>query len=114
MSAVKQFYRLTNQLIELLEKSQTDRDQKIAQTESLLDQRETVMKGIFPPYTSEEAELGKELIQLDARLTRLLEADKDLIQKEIKGLQAKKESNAKYINPYQNLSTDGMFYDKRK
>lgn len=114
MSAVKQFYRLTNQLIEMLEKSQTDREQKIAQIESLLDQRETVMKGIVPPYTPEEAEMGKELIQLDARLTGLIEAEKILIQKDIKDLQIKKNSNTKYVNPYQSLSADGMFYDKRK
>jgi flagellar protein FliT len=114
VSAVIEFYRLTSQLIELLEKPHMDRDQKIAQAESLIDQRETVMKGIFPPYTPEEAELGKELIQLDARLTRLLQAEKGLIQMDIKGLQTKKESNTKYVNPYQNLSTDGMFYDKKK
>lgn len=114
MSAVKQFYQLTIELIQLLENPLEDGEEKITQTEDFLNRRENLMKDIFPPYTPEEAELGKELIQLDARLIRLLEAEKSLIQKDIKELQAKKESNTKYVNPYQSLSTDGMFYDKRK
>lgn len=114
MSAVKQFYQLTIELIQLLGKPQGDRDEKITRVEELLNQREALMKEIIPPYTPEEAELGKKLIQLNARLTQLLQTEKISIQKDIKGLQTKKESNTKYVNPYQNLSTDGMFYDKRK
>ncbi|WP_210367209.1 flagellar protein FliT [Bacillus sp. REN3] len=114
MSAVKQFYQLTVELIQLLGKTDVERDGKIVRIDELLDQREALMKEIVPPYTPEEAEFGKELIQLDARLAQLLQAEKLSIQKDIKNLQVKKESNTKYVHPYQNLSTDGMFYDKRK
>lgn len=114
MSAVRQFYQLTIELIQQLGKPQGERDEKITRVEELLDQRDALMKEILPPYTPEEMELGKKLIQLNARLTQLLLTEKISIQKDIKGLQAKKESNTKYVNPYQNLSTDGMFYDKRK
>lgn len=114
MSALKQFYQITTELIQLIGKPQGEREEKITRVEELLDQREALMKEIIPPYTPEEAELGKKLIQLNAKLTQLLQAEKISIQKDIKSLQAKKESNTKYVNPYQNLSTDGMFYDKRK
>lgn len=114
MSVVIQFYQLTLELIELLEKSAEERETKISQVERLLTQREALMAEIVPPYAPNEIEVGKMLLALNAKVAQLLQGEKTDIQKDIKDLQAKKESNTKYVNPYQNLSTDGMFYDKRK
>lgn len=114
VSAVKEFYEATIELIRILQKPQTERDEKILKVEELLDKREHLMKSIVPPYTPKESEIGKQIVQLNARLDQLLKTEKISIQKDIKGLQTKKESNTKYVNPYQNLSTDGMFYDKKK
>lgn len=114
MSVVNQFYQLTIELIQLLERRHEERDDKITKVEELLNQRENLMKEIVPPYTSEDAELGKEIVKLNTILAQLLQGEKSLIQKDIKELQVKKGSNTKYVNPYQSLSTDGMFYDKRK
>nr|WP_286183045.1 flagellar protein FliT [Bacillus sp. ISL-55] len=101
-------------MIQILQKPLEERDEKILKVEELLEKREVLMKGIVPPYTLEDAELGRQIVQLNTRLDQLLIAEKIWIQKDIKNLQTKKESNTKYVNPYQNLSTDGMFYDKRK
>jgi len=112
VGAVSQFYELTVELIRILSSAE-ERDGKIVQVLSLLDKRESLMKEMVPPYTPGEVEIGQKLIQLNSRLLQLLQTEKILIQKDIKDLQTKKESNTKYVNPYQNLSTDGMFYDKR-
>lgn len=114
MSAVIQFYQLTTDLIQLLENTDVERDDKIAMVEELLNQRETLIGAIRPPFTPDEMEIGKKLNQLNGRLSQLLKVEKAAVQKDIKDLQNKKESNAKYVNPYQSLATDGMFYDKRK
>ncbi|WP_226643270.1 flagellar protein FliT [Mesobacillus subterraneus] len=114
MSAVNQFYVLTLELIQLLEKKAGERDDKIMQVEELLNQREVLLKELVRPYNPEEVELGEKLVHLNERFTKLLQAEKISIQKDIKDLQFKKESNTKYMNTYQNLATDGMFYDKRK
>ncbi|WHX40214.1 flagellar protein FliT [Mesobacillus sp. AQ2] len=114
MSSIKQFYKLTTELIQFLEKSEEERDEKITHVEDLLNQREYIMKDINPPYTTEETELGKEIVKLNTKLARLLQDEKASVQKDIKDLQIKKNSNTRYVNPYQSLSTDGMFYDKRK
>lgn len=114
MSVLNQFYHLTNEMIQLLENSQGERDDKITQVEMVLNQREALINEIVPPYTTEEVEVGHKLIQLNEKLSQLLHAEKISIHKDIKDLQTKKESNKKYINPYKSLSTDGMFYDKRK
>lgn len=111
---VLQFYDLTIKLIQLLEKYPGKRDDKIAQIEMILSQREELMKVMVPPFTHEEVEVGKNIIQLNSRLTQLLQSEKTTIQKELKDLKKKKETSIKYVNPYQNLLTDGMFYDKRK
>lgn len=114
MSSIKQFYKLTTELIQFLEKSEEERDEKITHVEDLLNQRENLLKDIVPSFTDEDVELGKEIVKLNTRLAQLLQGEKASIQKDIKELQVKKDSNTKYINPYQSLSTDGMFYDKRK
>ncbi|WP_174728840.1 flagellar protein FliT [Mesobacillus harenae] len=113
MSAVREFHQLTTELIDLLQ-MKTDRDEKILQVEALLEQREQAMVRIVPPYSDDEKALGKSLIDLNRQLTGLLSREKLLIQKDMKDLSNKKESNLKYTNPYENVSVDGMFYDKRK
>lgn len=114
MSALTQFHVVTSKLIEILEKSaDIDRDEKISLVEGLLGKREALVAEIVAPYTEEEKLLGAKIVELNKSLTRLLSMEKVLIQKDIKDLTHKKESNNKYANPYQNLSTDGMFYDKK-
>ncbi len=112
MGPVSQFYARTAELISVLE-SADERDGKISRVEALLNERENLMKEMVPPFSADEVEVGKKLVQLNSRLMQLLQKEKVLVQKDIKNLQAKKESNSKYINPYENLSTDGVFYDKR-
>jgi flagellar protein FliT len=114
MSAVKAFYQVTDKLIKLIEMSQGEREETINEIERLLDEREAWMKELVPPYIPEEIKIGQELIQLNSKLIKLLQTEKIEIQKDIKDLQTKKQSNTKYVNPYRNISSDGMFYDKRK
>ena len=115
MNPVKEFYELTIQIIELMENSgEQDRDSKIEKIEGMLQKREALMVEIKPPFSSEENELGKKIIELNKKLEGLMETEKVLIQKDIKDLNIKKQSNKKYTNPYQSLSTDGMFYDRKK
>jgi flagellar protein FliT len=113
MSSVERLYALTAELIERL-KQGSDRDEKIGWIEAALEERDQLMKETQPPYSEGEKALGKKLLDLNVRLSQLLHKEKALIQKDIKGLSIKKESTNKYVNPYQSMATDGMFYDKRK
>jgi flagellar protein FliT len=113
MRPVERLYSLTAGLIEKLEQG-NDRDEKIGWIEGALEERDQLMKEVQPPYSEGEKALGKKLLDLNIRLSQLLQKEKALIQKDIKGLSIKKESNNKYVNPYQSMATDGMFYDKRK
>lgn len=113
MSIVKQAYDCTLDLMRILQ-ADMDRDEKINQVETALEKREQLLQRMAGPYSEEEKQLGQQLIQLNQKLTEILTMEKMLIQKDIKDLSVKKESNDKYVNPYQNISTDGMFYDKKK
>jgi flagellar protein FliT len=113
VSVVKRVYECTLQLTQLFEAHQ-ERDEKILQIEELLAQRETLLKDMSGPYSDEEKELGKQILILNEKLDEYLKKEKVEIQIDINNLNKKKESNNKYANPYENVSTDGMFYDKRK
>lgn len=109
-----EFYRVTVDLIKQLETSLGKREEDITNIELSLNQREALIREMIPPFTPKEIEIGRELVQLNSKLEKMLETKKLMIKKDIKNLQTKKESNTKYVNPYRNVSTDGMFYDKRK
>lgn len=114
MESLQAFYQVTNQLIELLQQDKLDRDVRIEKIQYLLDQREEVLKSIQPPFSQQEKELGKQLVKLNQQVDQLLQKQKQEIQQDLKQLHLKKESNQKYTNPYESLSIDGVFYDKRK
>lgn len=113
MSALDKYVELTLQLLDIV-KNESDQDKKIQQIESLLAERETIIKNIVPPFTQEEQALGKELVVYEETLQALLNKEKKIIQQEIKNISIRKQSTKKYTNPYESLSTDGIFYDKQK
>lgn len=113
MDEIKEYYTVTLDLIKLLESQKHDRDEKINKIEVLLDLREELIKSINPPYSETEKVLGSHIVKLEPVLSKLLLAEKFSIQKDIKDLSVKKGSTNKYVHPYESLSTDGVFYDKR-
>ena len=114
MEAIKAFHQATNQLIELLQQEKLDRDVRIEKVQSLLDHREELLQSIKPPFTEQETELGKQLVQLEQQVKQLLQKQKQEIQQDMKQLRMKKESSQKYTNPYESMPVDGLFYDKQK
>lgn len=114
MEAIQNFYEATHQLIGLLKQEDFERDVQMEEIQALLDQREDLLKSIKPPFSQQEQELGKELVELNQQVEHLLQIKKHDIQHDLKQLQIQRESNHKYTNPYESLAIDGIFYDKRK
>jgi flagellar protein FliT len=114
VNKVQAIYDYTVKLLDLLEnKPKMDRDEKIRLITEVIEIREKEISGLSAPYTVEEMELGKVLVDLNKKLETFLSREKLLVQKDIKDLQTKKVSNQKYSNPYEGFSTGGVFYDKR-
>lgn len=113
MGSLNQYYDFSAQLIDVL-KNEKDVDKKIEQINTLLDKRQSLLIEISPPFSQAELEVGSMLMKMEKIINELLSNEKLAILKDIKNLSLTKESSQKYLNPYQSLSTDGIFYDKRK
>ncbi|WP_078543859.1 hypothetical protein [Litchfieldia alkalitelluris] len=115
--SVQSLYHVTLQLVKLLQKQVTkeERDEHIEEINQLLDLRDALMKEMKPPYTEAEMILGKEMLAFQENIDLKLKALKVQIQVDLNQLNKTKETNTKYVNPYQSLANDdGMFFDRKK
>ncbi|MFF2457991.1 flagellar protein FliT [Peribacillus simplex] len=111
---IRTFHDLTAELLAVLEdRTITERDDKIERVTKLIDRREGLLSQINPPFTGEEQQLGRAVLLLNQQVDHLLKLQKQEIQRDIQEINKKKRSSNKYTNPYEGLSVDGMFYDKR-
>ncbi|TWI59963.1 flagellar protein [Halalkalibacter nanhaiisediminis] len=118
MSAVKELYLQTKELLDFINepfpKDDDARDQYIAQLDERLVKREPFIKQVDEDSLSDaEKQLGQELIKLNQQLTKRMEQVRTEIQGNLNQLKAKKATSRKYENPYDGPSTDGVFFDKR-
>ncbi len=63
-------------MIALLKQDKLDRDVQIEKIQNLLDQREELLKSIQPPFSQQEQELGKQLVELNQQVEHLLQKQK--------------------------------------
>ncbi|MEY9869980.1 flagellar protein FliT [Peribacillus sp. B2I2] len=111
---IQTFHDLTAELLGVLEdRTIAERDDKIERVTQLIDQRDELLSEVKPPFTGEEKQLGRATILLNQKVDHLLKLQKQEIQRDIQEINKKKKSSNKYTNPYESLSVDGMFYDKR-
>ncbi|MFF2853136.1 flagellar protein FliT [Peribacillus sp. NPDC058002] len=111
---IRTFHNLTAELLAVLEdRTITERDDKIERVTKLIDRREGLLSQINPPFTGEEQQLGRAVLLLNQQVDHLLKLQKQEIQRDIQEINKKKRSSNKYTNPYESLSVDGVFYDKR-
>lgn len=116
MSVVKELYQMTVQLKSLLEQpiSAKNRQTVIGQLTNLIEQRGEHMKHMTPPFTDEEKKLGKEMVQLNAKIEQRMQSLFDELKLEMKQVKQQKKSNLSYINPYKNVQTmDGLYLDRK-
>ncbi len=113
MNGYQLFYELTLQLISLY-RGEKERDEVIEETKRLLNLREDAIKLVDKPNTEAERELIQKCYKLNNHLNELMNQEKVNIQKDMKEFKVKKESTTKYVNPYENINLDGMFYDRKK
>ncbi|WP_047984511.1 flagellar protein [Ornithinibacillus californiensis] len=117
MNRVKPIYDITQKMKQLLDAdfSSNDRQNVIQEVNSLLLQRGVYMEEAKEPYSTEELEMGKELLPLNTEVQQKLDSLFQGLKNEMKQVKKQKNSNRKYTNPYDKVQTiDGMFMDKRK
>lgn len=115
MTLVKECYEITQDLLQVVQSVTTEnRDEVIKEIDGLLEKREVLLSSIQPPFSSEEKQLGQEMVAMNREIDAKLALIRSHIKRDINGLNKKKTSMNKYTNPYESVNFDGMFYDKRK
>jgi flagellar protein FliT len=116
VSVVFELFNVTKELYELLEQPirKEKRDEIIEAIQRLLSRRDVLIQQLQPSYSEEEQELGMQMVSLNEAIDEKLQQLKQQIQQDLKAMKQKKMANQNYMNLYQPLSLDGMFYDKRK
>lgn len=115
MSELYTYFELTQKLIELYSnKENQERDMLLDESDRILKEREQLLPAITPPFTNDEHEFFRKLQTLEKQLQLLMQSEKQAIQRDMKSFSQTKKGTNKYVNPYENLNIDGVFYDKRK
>lgn len=117
MSIVKELYESTLDLYSFLQKwdgNKDGREQYIEKLEHLLNERQSLLEQMKPPFSDEDKLLGAEIAKYDGKINILLNAKLNEIKMDITSLKQKKQQQTKYENPYMASYEDGMFLDKKK
>ncbi|WP_409252002.1 flagellar protein FliT [Bacillus sp. SCS-153A] len=105
---------MTKRLYEILYNSKAERYEVIEEVERLLHLRQGLLESIHPPFLQEEEQLGKQMLLWNEKIDDKMEQIQSSIKKDLNTLSNKKNKAQKYSNPYNNMQTDGYFYDKKK
>jgi flagellar protein FliT len=116
MSAVKILLEITKNLNDHVEAGlpKEDREPYIERLNELLEQRQSIIDKLPVAYSDEELRMGKLIVKLNETIEPLLVMQFEQIKNNLSLMKKKKERNVQYANPYQSLSSDGMFFDKKK
>lgn len=116
MSTVQQLLDVSRQLHDHLNNGieHVDRDEYIETISHLLDKRQSLIEQLPNEYTSEEKEIGKQIVSLNEKIDQRLQEKLRFLKNELETFQQNKRRREQYSNPYKNVSIDGMYFDKKK
>lgn len=115
MESLVLFIKKTKELLTLLEEEfpSDKRDEYISRMQGLLEERQQLLNN-FPDLSSLREHTKLELMELEKRISVLMEQQKEDIKKDLRILQLKRKNNSQYSDHYGNFSIDGMYLDKKK
>jgi flagellar protein FliT len=116
MSAVKILLEISKNLFDHVSRGlpKEDRERYIELLNELLEQRQVIMDKLPAVYSEEEQRLGQMIVKMNETIDPLLTGQFEEIKHNLSLMKKKKEKNTQYANPYQSMSADGMYFDKKK
>ncbi|MUV39064.1 Flagellar protein FliT [Lentibacillus sp. JNUCC-1] len=117
MHKLEDLLDVTERLAGLFGSSDTkqSREQLIDEMNQLVEERGRIMSHIQPPFTEEEKQIGKQVVELNQSIKVEMDQLFAELKTEMKQIKQLKKNNQSYTNPYQNVQTmDGMFMDSKK
>ncbi|AKL86519.1 FliT [Bacillus atrophaeus UCMB-5137] len=89
-------------------------DDLLKEIEDFVSKRAALINQISPPLSEEEQKQIKLVLTWDQLIVEEMQRLKQSIKVEIQQLKKKRAVHTTYLNPYNNISIDGRYYDKRK
>lgn len=117
MNRILPVYQLTKSMKEMLsqEITSTNREEIIDLFQKNLEKRGELIELISPPYTSEEEEMGRQIVEMNQEMEKKMNRLFLDLKNEMKQMKQQRKSATSYTNPYTHLQTsDGMFLDQKK
>jgi flagellar protein FliT len=90
-----------------------EREPYIERLNVLLNQRQASIDKLHAAFSGEEHRMGQMIVKMNETIEPLLLGQFEEIKHNISMMKKKKEKNVQYANPYQTLSADGMYFDKK-
>lgn len=114
---LEEVYRITKKLKETLSSINEfdgNRDNLIEQVNELIDRREKIIRQLNRPYSTEEMEIGRQIINMNEEIKEKMDLLYQSVKNDMKHVQKKKVQNYSYLKPYGNFKTiDGMYLDNK-
>lgn len=116
MATVTDLLEKTKQLHDLLagEEFKDHRTNAIEELNHLLNDRQEIIDSLPAAFSDDDKILGKKINELNLFVQDRIEFYMKAIKNDLTLTRKKRQMTEKYIKPYQNISRDGMFLDKRK
>ncbi|MEG7282835.1 flagellar protein FliT [Bacillus sp. 0909A] len=89
-------------------------DELLKQIEDFVAKRNELIEDISLPLSEEEKKQMKLVLTWDQLIVKEMERVKQSIAAELQQVKRKRAMHTTYLNPYNNITIDGRYYDKRK
>ncbi|HLR08884.1 MAG TPA: flagellar protein FliT [Bacillota bacterium] len=117
MNRLTALLEVTKQLEQVLDQpvNPQNRESIISAINTLVEKRSACIKKLVPPYTEDEKQLGRDIVQRNEWIQARMNTIFDELKQEMKQINKQKSSKQSYTNPYKHVQTmDGMFVDRKK
>ncbi|TDQ36942.1 hypothetical protein EV213_11535 [Aureibacillus halotolerans] len=108
-------YNLTQDLLRVVERTVKEdrREVMMEHVVRLMDERESAMMELSPPFTKKEQELGQKIQQMNTVIQEQLQSHLTNVQHDLRKVKRQRTNEKTYASPYE-TAVDGAFFDHRK
>ncbi|AKE25338.1 MULTISPECIES: flagella biosynthesis regulatory protein FliT [Bacillus] len=113
MNNIDQLYTETKSMLSHIQNT-PESDELLKQIEDFVATRSELIQEISLPLSEEERKQMKLILTWDQLIVKEMERLKQSIATELQQIKRKRVMHTTYLNPYNNITIDGTYYDKRK
>ncbi|MCY7916023.1 flagellar protein FliT [Bacillus vallismortis] len=113
MNNIDRLYTETKSMLSHIQDT-PESDELLTEIEDFVAKRAELIQEISPPLSEEERKQMKLILTWDQLIVKEMGRLKQSIADELQQVKRKRTMHTTYLNPYNNITIDGRYYDKRK